>query len=144
MTLIIVIVVIVLLIAIYAGLYNSLIQLRTHAQESWSQIDVQLQRRNDLIPNLISTVKGYSKYEAGTLAQVYRVHPRAHGQGAAVPVRYRAPRRGDGRLAHLLGLRAGGELVVAYNLQPVEPRRQHCKGGSAAHHEQKQCAAKHH
>ena len=73
MTLIIVIVVIVLLIAIYAGLYNSLIQLRTHAQESWSQIDVQLQRRNDLIPNLISTVKGYSKYEAGTLEKVTKL-----------------------------------------------------------------------
>lgn len=73
MTLIIVIVVSVLLIAIYAGLYNSLIQLRTHAQESWSQIDVQLQRRNDLIPNLISTVKGYSKYEAGTLEKVTKL-----------------------------------------------------------------------
>ena len=63
MTLIIVIVVIVLLIAIYAGLYNSLIQLRTHAQESWSQIDVQLKRRFDLIPNLIETVKGYASHE---------------------------------------------------------------------------------
>ena len=49
MTLIIVIVVIVLLIAIYAGLYNSLIQLRTHAKEYWSQIDVQLPRCHDLI-----------------------------------------------------------------------------------------------
>ena len=44
--------------------------LRVHAQESWSQIDVQLQRRNDLIPNLVSTVKGYSKFEASTLAKV--------------------------------------------------------------------------
>lgn len=67
---IIVIVIVVLLIALYAGLYNGLVQLRTHAQESWSQIDVQLQRRNDLIPNLVSTVKGYSKYEANTLEKV--------------------------------------------------------------------------
>ena len=67
---IIIIVVIVLLVALYAGLYNGLVQLRTHAQESWSQIDVQLQRRNDLIPNLVSTVKGYSKYEASTLEKV--------------------------------------------------------------------------
>ena len=67
---IIIIVVIVLLVALYAGLYNGLVQLRTHAQGSWSQIDVQLQRRNDLIPNLVSTVKGYSKYEASTLEKV--------------------------------------------------------------------------
>lgn len=67
---IVVIVIIVLLVAIYVGLYNSLVQLRTHAQEAWSQIDVQLQRRNDLIPNLVSTVKGYSKYEASTLEKV--------------------------------------------------------------------------
>ncbi len=67
---IVVIVIIVLLVALYAGLYNGLVQLRTHAQESWSQIDVQLQRRNDLIPNLVSTVKGYSKYEASTLEKV--------------------------------------------------------------------------
>lgn len=51
-------------------MYNGLVQLRVHAQESWSQIDVQLQRRNDLIPNLVSTVKGYSKFEASTLAKV--------------------------------------------------------------------------
>ena len=43
---IVVIVIIVLLVALYAGLYNGLVQLRTHAQESWRQIDVQLQRRN--------------------------------------------------------------------------------------------------
>ncbi|WP_225209607.1 LemA family protein [Limosilactobacillus avistercoris] len=67
---IVMIVIVILLIALYAGLYNGLVQLRTHAQESWSQIDVQLQRRNDLIPNLVSTVKGYSKYEASTLEKV--------------------------------------------------------------------------
>lgn len=67
---IIAIVVLVIIIGIYAALYNGLVQLRVHAQESWSQIDVQLQRRNDLIPNLVSTVKGYSKYEASTLEKV--------------------------------------------------------------------------
>ena len=70
MTLIIVIVVIGIIVGIYIALYNGLVQLRVHAQESWSQIDVQLQRRNDLIPNLVSTVKGYSKYEASTLEKV--------------------------------------------------------------------------
>lgn len=70
MTWIIVIVILVILVAVYVALYNGLVQLRVHAQESWSQIDVQLQRRSDLIPNLISTVKGYSKYEASTLEKV--------------------------------------------------------------------------
>lgn len=79
MTLIIVIVVIAIIIGIYIVLYNSLVQLRVHAQESWSQIDVQLQRRNDLIPNLVSTVKGYSKYEASTLEKVTQLRTELAG-----------------------------------------------------------------
>lgn len=70
MAILIVILVLVVIIGIYIVMYNGLVQLRVHAQESWSQIDVQLQRRNDLIPNLVSTVKGYSKFEASTLAKV--------------------------------------------------------------------------
>lgn len=67
----IIVIVIVAVIAIwYVSAYNNLVNLRTHAEESWSQIDVQLQRRNDLIPNLLSTVKGYSKYEQKTLEKV--------------------------------------------------------------------------
>lgn len=50
--------------------YNQLIKLRTWVQEAWAQIDVQLQRRNDLIPNLVETVKGYAKHEQETLNQV--------------------------------------------------------------------------
>ncbi|PTS37189.1 LemA family protein [Limosilactobacillus fermentum] len=70
MTTIIIIVILVLLVVAYVMMYNSLVNLRTHAQEAWSQIDVQLRRRNDLIPNLLETVKGYSKYEAATLEKV--------------------------------------------------------------------------
>ncbi|BAW85954.1 LemA family protein [Limosilactobacillus fermentum] len=70
MTTIIIIVILVLLVVAYVMMYNGLVNLRTHAQEAWSQIDVQLQRRNDLIPNLLETVKGYSKYEAATLERV--------------------------------------------------------------------------
>lgn len=79
MTLIIVIVVIAIIVGIYIALYNSLVQLRVHVQESWSQIDVQLQRRNDLIPNLVSTVKGYSKYEASTLEKVTQLRTELAG-----------------------------------------------------------------
>lgn len=50
--------------------YNGLVRSRMQTQESWSQIDVQLKRRNDLIPNLIETVKGYSDYEGKTLEKI--------------------------------------------------------------------------
>ena len=68
--LIILLVVIVAVVIWYVATYNGLINLKTHADESWSQIDVQLQRRNDLIPNLVETTKGYAKHEKETLAQV--------------------------------------------------------------------------
>jgi LemA protein len=66
-------IIIVLLIAIYIGVYNGLQRARVHAQESWSQIDVQLNRRNDLIPNLVETVKGYAKHEKSTFSQVVQL-----------------------------------------------------------------------
>lgn len=50
--------------------YNSFVRLKNQVENSWSQIDVQLKRRNDLIPNLIETVKGYAKHEKETLNQV--------------------------------------------------------------------------
>ena len=59
------------LVVIWAVIsYNGLIKSRMQTQESWSQIDVQLKRRNDLIPNLIETVKGYAKYEGDTLEKI--------------------------------------------------------------------------
>ncbi|MBI4448162.1 LemA family protein [Candidatus Woesearchaeota archaeon] len=51
-------------------LYNSLIRLRNQVKNSWSQIDVQMKRRNDLIPNLVETVKGYMKHEKTVLENV--------------------------------------------------------------------------
>lgn len=62
--------VVVVLALIGFGLYNSLIRLRNQVDEGWSQIDVQLQRRADLIPNLVETVKGYASHESGTLEAV--------------------------------------------------------------------------
>ena len=50
--------------------YNGLVKYRNWVQESWSQIDVQLKRRHDLIPNLVNTVKGYAKHESETLEKV--------------------------------------------------------------------------
>jgi len=54
-------------------LYNGLVRMRNMVQEAWSGIDVQLKRRTDLIPNLVSTVKGYAEHEKGTLEEVIRL-----------------------------------------------------------------------
>jgi LemA protein len=53
-----------------AGAYNGLVRLRNQVENAWAQIDVQLKRRCDLIPNLVETVKGYAKHESGTLEKV--------------------------------------------------------------------------
>ena len=70
MAVIIIIAVIVLLVIAYIAIYNGLQKAKIYTDESWSQIDVQLQRRNDLIPNLIEVTKGYAKHERETLSQV--------------------------------------------------------------------------
>ena len=57
--------------------YNSLVSLRTRASEAWSDIQVQMKRRYDLIPNLVETVKGYATHEAGTLEAVVEARNRA-------------------------------------------------------------------
>ncbi len=61
----------VIVIAIIA-MYNGLIRLKNRVEEAWSDIDVQLKRRYDLIPNLVETVKGYAKHEKGTLEEVVK------------------------------------------------------------------------
>lgn len=59
--------------------YNRLIALTNRCKEGWSDIDVQLKRRYDLIPNLVETVKGYAKHEAGTLQAVTEARTKAMG-----------------------------------------------------------------
>jgi LemA protein len=57
---------------IVAGIYNGLVQLKVRADNAWSDIDIQLKRRHDLIPNLVETVKGYAAHEKGTFENVAR------------------------------------------------------------------------
>lgn len=63
--------------------YNQLVRLRNLVQESWRQIDVELQRRHDLIPNLVETVKGYAAHEASTLDAVTQARAVAAEPGAS-------------------------------------------------------------
>jgi LemA protein len=62
--------VIVVVLAFIIAVYNSLIGLKNKTEEAWADIDVQLKRRYDLIPNLVETVKGYAKHEKGTFEKV--------------------------------------------------------------------------
>lgn len=78
---ILVIIVVAVLWAIAA--YNGLVRLRNLVQESWRQIDVELQRRHDLIPNLLETVKGYAAHEATTLEEVTQARTIAASPGSS-------------------------------------------------------------
>ncbi len=69
---------IVVLLALYfVSTYNGLVKLRNMVKDQWSQIDVLLKRRADLIPNLVETVKGYAKHESGTLEAVIAARNKA-------------------------------------------------------------------
>jgi LemA protein len=70
MGIIIPVAILVFLVVVYISVYNSFIRFKTWIEEAWSQIDVQLKRRNDLIPNLVSTAKGYMKMQEDTLTKV--------------------------------------------------------------------------
>mgnify|MGYP003985124223 FL=1 len=77
---IILLVILVIVVFYVIGLYNSLIRLKNQVGNGWSQIDVQLKRRHDLIPNLIETCKGYMKHEKETLENI--TNARSHAMGA--------------------------------------------------------------
>ena len=74
---IVIVAIVVLLILIFVAQYNGLVRLRNRIDNAWSQIDVQLQRRHDLIPNLVETVKGYAAHEKDTLERVVQARNQA-------------------------------------------------------------------
>ena len=76
--------VMVLIVLYLVVLYNGLVRLRNRIEAAWAQIDVQLKRRHDLIPNLVETVKGYATHERETLDSVTRA--RAAAEMASGPV----------------------------------------------------------
>jgi LemA protein len=78
---IIVVVVVLLALGLWAA-YNGLVKKRNRTQEAWSEIDVELKRRHDLIPNLVSTVQGYAAHEKGTFEAVTKARADAVAAGA--------------------------------------------------------------
>ena len=104
MALWILIAVIVILALIAISSYNGLIATRNQADEAWSDIDVQLKRRYDLIPNLVESVKGYAKQESGVLEAVTQARANAISAGSAgIQQKEQAGKPADGRLT--FGLR---------------------------------------
>jgi len=81
--LLVVIALVVILVLVGVGLYNGLVRLRNVVQESWRQIDVELTRRHDLIPNLVETVKGYAAHERETLEAVISARTAAVAPGSS-------------------------------------------------------------
>ena len=73
--------VVVLILFFAIGIYNGLIGLKNKVDEAWADIETQLKRRYDLIPNIVETVKGYAKHEAGTLESVTKARNMAMSAG---------------------------------------------------------------
>jgi LemA protein len=69
--------IIVIVVLFFVSIYNSLIGLRNRVKNAWSQIDVQLKRRHDLIPNLLETVKGYMKHEREIMENITKYRSQA-------------------------------------------------------------------
>lgn len=82
-TLLVVLGIILLVAIVLISMYNGLIRLRNRVDEAWSDIDVQLKRRYDLIPNLIETVKGYAAHEKETFEKVTQARSAAMNAGSA-------------------------------------------------------------
>lgn len=103
MTVLIVLVVLLALVVIFvlwaAGVYNGLVRLRNLVQESWRQIDIELGRRHDLIPNLVETVRVYAGHERQALDSVVAARTAALAGGGSVPQQAAA----EGALSAALG-----------------------------------------
>jgi LemA protein len=75
--LVVVVALVVLLLLVVIALYNRLVRLRNRSENAWAQVDVQLRRRYDLIPNLVESVKGYASHERETFEEVTRARAAA-------------------------------------------------------------------
>ncbi len=102
-TVYIIIGIVVILLIMMASTYNSLVRLRNRVKNAWAQIDVQLKRRHDLIPNLVETAKGYMTHERGTFEAVTKARNLAQqAVGTGVGAQSKAEAGLSGALARLL------------------------------------------
>ncbi|HZI94729.1 MAG TPA: LemA family protein [Patescibacteria group bacterium] len=104
---------VVILLVWLVGMYNALVRRRIDCDNGWSQIDVQLKRRYDLIPNLVETVKGYAAHERGTLEAVVAARSRAIG------VTSDAAHAGEKAAAENMLTQALGRLIAIAEAYPT-------------------------
>jgi len=110
----------VLLIWIVA-VFNSLVRKRNRVKNAWSDIDVQLKRRYDLVPNLVETVKGYKGYEASVLENVTKARTSAMNQGGGVAGRAQAENMLSGALKSLFAVAENyPQLRASENFQKLQ------------------------
>jgi LemA protein len=109
------VVVLVVILVVLVMIYNGLVQLRIRSESAWSDIDVQLKRRHDLVPNLVETVKGYAAHEKGTFENI------AKYRSAAMSATSTADRaQAEGQLTTALK----GLLAVAENYPQLQASEQ--------------------
>jgi LemA protein len=118
--LIVLLALVLLVFLILVGLYNRFVRLRNRVDNAWAQIEVQLKRRWDLIPNLVETVKGYAAHERGTFEAVTQA--RARAQQAQTPAE---SAQAEGILGQALGrlfavAEAYPELKASQNFQELQ------------------------
>lgn len=95
--------IIVLILVMLVVMYNGLVQLRVRCDSAWSDIDVQLKRRHDLIPNLVETVKGYAAHEKGTFENIAKFRTEAM-QATSPPDKAAAENQLTGALRQLFAV----------------------------------------
>lgn len=108
-------IIVAVIVVVAVGMYNSLVRLREQGDGAWADIDVQLKRRYDLIPNLVETVKGYASHEKDTLERV--VQARSQAMSAQGPA---AKAEAEGMLA--------GALKSLFALSEAYPQLQAAQG----------------
>ena len=100
----IILVIVVLIVLAVVGIYNSLVSLKLRTENAWAQIDTQLKRRFDLIPNLVETVKGYAKHESETLERVVEARNQYVAANGSVEGAARAEGMLEGAVKQLFAL----------------------------------------
>lgn len=118
--LIVIAAIVVLLVVAYISIYNGIVRKDNRCENAWQTIDAQLQRRNDLIPNLVETVKGYAAHESETLAAITRA--RGAVSSAATPeAKMAASNELSGMISRLLvSVEAYPELKASANFQQLQ------------------------
>ena len=108
------------------AIFNSLVLKRNTLRNAWSDIEVQLKRRYDLIPNLVETVKGYAKHEKKVLEEVTNARAKALGAGGDIGTRVAAEGMLSGALKSLFAVTENyPQLRASENFQKLQDQLQH-------------------